>query len=60
VVVTASTKESKALLAWVLVMPVSSAILAINSALFIVDFLKVLSATKIDGFFIQQNNFHHF
>jgi len=28
--------------------------------LFIVDILKVLTATKIDGFFIQQNNFKHF
>jgi hypothetical protein len=31
--------------------------LLINSALFIVDFLKVLSATKIDGFFSEQNIF---
>src|SRR6187402_1503128 len=40
VFVTASTKESKVALACVFVMPASSAIFAINSALFIVDFFE--------------------
>src|SRR5688500_6765305 len=40
VFVTSSTNESKVALACVFVMPASSAIFAINSALFIVDFFE--------------------
>src|SRR5215217_1347261 len=47
VFVTASTKESKVALACVFVMPASSAIFAINSALFIVYFFeKIFTATN--------------
>jgi hypothetical protein len=47
-------------LACVFVIPASSARVAINSALFIVDFLKIKRLTNLEGFCIQQNNFRHF
>src|SRR5690606_25781311 len=52
VLVTASMKESMASFACVLVIPASSAILAINSALFIVH---ILAATNLEAFSIRQN-----
>src|SRR5687767_1838934 len=60
VLVTASVKESIAAFAWVLVMPVSSAILLIKSALFILVFLKVITVTNLEGFAWQQNFFSSF
>src|SRR3954470_11598731 len=59
VLVTASTKESRASLACVLEIPASSAILATNSALFIIVFLldcKLMCANLL-AFAKQQNYF---
>src|ERR1700712_3028367 len=55
VLVTASTKESKEALACVLVTPASSAILAINSALFIIILFDFLTVTNIEAFSLQEN-----
>src|SRR5882672_7039780 len=56
VFVTASTKESRASFACVFAMPASSAIFAINSALFIVEYF-LLGATNIEGFYNRKNFF---
>jgi putative acetyltransferase len=57
VLVTASTKESRQSFAWVFVMPASSAIFAINSALFMVKILVVQTSTNLEAFCNQQNFF---
>jgi hypothetical protein len=50
-------KESNAAFAWVFVMSASSAIFAINSALFIIEFLKNFNCNKYRRFLIATKLF---
>src|SRR5688572_6724676 len=60
VLVTASVKESIAAFAWVLVMPVSSAILLIKSALFMLIFLNGDNGDKFRRFYVAAKFFLSF